>query len=227
MSRDWQVVAVGGIDERGVVGARGPRADFAPGDLAAALRWQAVSAAPYPDFRRLDPASKALAMAAEAVDWSVLPAAVRERTALLLGTAHGCLHTDLKFAASLAGPALAAGLFAFTLPSTPLGVVALRHGLGGPTLALSLPVDRQHEVLGCAADLFASGAAAACCCCLGDWLPGAGAPPGAGPGRTKFVALLLAEGESGAPACLPAGLLSAPDAAARILDHLRRERPRG
>lgn len=226
MNGPWQITAAAGLDERGLVGARGVVAAYDPGhDPGERLRWQAVSQAPYPDFRRLDPLGKAMVMTAELLDADAFAPLQRRRTAVLFGTEYGCLCTDLRFAASLAGPAVAAGLFAFTLPSTALGAVALRHGLGGPTLALSLPAARQHEALGHARDLLSSGAAEACLCCLGDWLPAAEAARAGAPARTKIVALLLAPGDPPPEALVPDGLPQAADAVACILEHLRRERP--
>jgi hypothetical protein len=229
MNHSWSICGAGGIDEHGIAGASGVVADFAALGIDAEerLRWQTVSTSPYADFRRLDPTSKALVLAAETIDWSVLPQGDRQHTAMLLGSEHGCLHTDLQFAASLTGPGIAAGLFAFTLPSTPLGVLALRHGLGGPTVALSLPMGRHHEVLQHAGDLLTNGAAAACLCCFGDWLPTASALRRGRPPRTKMVALLLAKGESTVPTAMPFAVPTGADAAATVLDFLRREHPRG
>jgi hypothetical protein len=217
------VLGAGAIDARGTAGTGGVRAMFAAlgVDAATRLRWAPIHAAPYPDFRRLDPLSRALALAVEAIAWHCVPAATRAATAILFASEYGCLHTDLLFEQSLHRPAdIAAGLFAFTLPSTALGVVALRHGLRGPTLALSLPRARHAEVLAHAASLLRRGQAAACLCCAGDWLPAAAAPAGIEP-RLSLAAVLVGPAAPGEPAADAAVWLAGADPAAAVMAHLR------
>jgi 3-oxoacyl-(acyl-carrier-protein) synthase len=92
-----------------------------------------------PTFRRLDPMSRALVMAVEATGLDdALDEEQRRETALVVQTSVGCLDADLRFARTLGDEVVDGPLFAYTLPSTSLGEVALRHGLRGPSLCLSV-----------------------------------------------------------------------------------------
>lgn len=58
-----------------------------------------------------------------------------DRTAVLLGTAYGCHATDEEYYRGLVqGGRLGASprLFSYTLPSSPVGEIAIQHGLRGP-----------------------------------------------------------------------------------------------
>ena len=141
------VLAVGLVDERRVAGSSGVRAEWRalgldpPGDGRA---FRALFHRPDATFRRLDRASRALVLAAEAAGiGAVLPREARDETALVVETERGSLDADLEFADSLQpGPARGA-LFAYTLPSASLGEVALRHGLRGPAICLSIYAARS------------------------------------------------------------------------------------
>ena len=118
---------------------------------------------PFLDFRRLDPLSRFVCLAVEAIG-EEFPT----RTALLLATSAGCLHADRKFAASLE-TIPAAGVFPYTLPSTCLGDVAIRHELVGPVLCLTTP--HPEEALDEARLLLDMGEAEAAIVCTGDVVP--------------------------------------------------------
>ncbi len=90
-----------------------------------------------PTYRRIDRMSRALVLAAEASGVARFSADERAETAVVLETARGCLESDLEFSAALGTGTVLGPLFPYTLPSTCLGEVALRHGLRGPTLCLS------------------------------------------------------------------------------------------
>lgn len=105
-----------------------------------------------PTFRRIDAMSRALVLAVEATGIrEALPQEARTDTALVVQTRVGCLDADLRFARTLDDEIVDGPLFAYTLPSTSLGEVALRHGLRGPSLCLSVEgaagEDAWHEVL--------------------------------------------------------------------------------
>jgi hypothetical protein len=127
----------GVVDSLGVAGTGGTTAAW-PGEFGLGrLPW--VFERPFPEFRRFDPLTQQVCLAVEALGDGFEPG-----TALVLGTSRGCLDADLKFAASLEdfpNPAV----FPFTLPSTCLGVVAIRHRITGPVLCLSTaPGDRAQ-----------------------------------------------------------------------------------
>lgn len=90
-----------------------------------------------PTYRRIDRMSRALVLAAEASGVARFSVEERNETAVVLETMRGCLESDLEFAAALETGTILGPLFPYTLPSTCLGEVALRHGLRGPTLCLS------------------------------------------------------------------------------------------
>lgn len=90
-----------------------------------------------PTYRRIDRMSRAIVLAAETSGLTRFTDEQRADTAIVLETARGCLESDLEFAAALASGTALGPLFPYTLPSTCLGEVALRHGLRGPTLCLS------------------------------------------------------------------------------------------
>ena len=59
-------------------------------------------------------------------------------------------------------------LFAYTLPSTALGEVCIRHGFQGPPLCFSYPPDSPDPLFREASGLLAAGAASACICVAAD-----------------------------------------------------------
>lgn len=111
-------------------------------------------------FRRLDVASRALVLACEALGLDrVLPEGDRDRTALVVATSLGCLDADRQFARSLGAEMLDAPIFPYTLPSTCVGEIALRHGLRGPGICLSVPPAEHGLAFAEAVGLLAGGEA--------------------------------------------------------------------
>ncbi len=225
------VIGAGALDERGLVGvgpdgARSLVPASALGDLdGARLRWSACfPTRAFPTFRRLDPLAQRASLALEAAGAAALAPALRAETALLLGTAFGCLAADLAFADSLASDPSPA-VFPYTLPSTCLGELALRHGLRGPTLALVTAPGGEGEALREAALWLAAGEAAAAVVVLGDALPAPALARSGEPASPALAALLLAPAGSGeaAPALpTPSALWDAPRPAAALADALWR-----
>lgn len=136
------VAAAAHLDAERLAGTGGVRVRWqelgvpAPGD---GRTFRAVFGRGDETFRRLDPASRALVLACAALGLDrVLGAAHRERTALVVATTLGCLDADRQFARSLGAEMLDAPIFPYTLPSTCLGEVALRHGLRGAGICLSI-----------------------------------------------------------------------------------------
>lgn len=109
-------------------------------------------------YRRLDRISRSLvlATAAAGVD-GLLTAAERNATALLAESCVGCLEIDRRYTSSLAGEVIEAAIFPYTLPSTSLGEVALRHQLRGPTISISVGPDNAGASLREAERMMAAG----------------------------------------------------------------------
>ncbi len=140
MSTALVVVAVGVVDAQGVRGSAGVQAAWsalgvAPPGTARSLRQ--LFGVIDPDWRRLDRASRALILAAEAAGLGrALASADRDDVALVVQTGFGCLDADRRFAACRPADVGAASLFPGTLPSAAPGALAIRFGLRGPTLCL-------------------------------------------------------------------------------------------
>ena len=118
---------------------------------------------PFPDFRRLDPLARFVCLAAEA-----LGVEFPTDTALILDTTLGCLHADRRFEASLHG-VIRPGVFPYTLPSTCLGELAIRHRISG--LALCLTTSDLAAGLEEGSRLLDLGEASAALVCRGDVAP--------------------------------------------------------
>lgn len=157
------VAAIGSVDRDRIAGTGGVAVRWhelpvpAPGD---GRTFRAVFGHGDETYRRLDPASRMLVLACEAAGLDrVLTAAQREATALVVATTVGCLDADRQFAASLGGEMLDAPIFPYTLPSTCLGEVALRHGLRGISVCLSVAPGEAGVALAEAQRLLAAGEA--------------------------------------------------------------------
>jgi hypothetical protein len=138
---DPVILGLGLVDALGVAGT-GMRAvdwgDEHPDPLQSPLGFRHVFDRLDPTYRRIDRISRALVLAVEAAGTSrILDEHARVETALILETVRGCLESDLQFARGLRDGVVLGPVFPYTLPSTCLGEVALRHGLCGPTLCLS------------------------------------------------------------------------------------------
>lgn len=152
MKRECGIVAVGRLDQRGVFAGDGVARRWSevdaepPGDGRV---WRAWFDGPFRTFRRLDLLSRALLVTAEAAGVGRLLTEVERReTAVVVGSTYGSLDADLRFAASLApGREAEAARFPYTLPSTAVGELALRYGLRGPSLFLSVGDDPSVSLL--------------------------------------------------------------------------------
>lgn len=111
-----------------------------------------------PTFRRIDRCSRTLVLAAQAAGLDqLLSLAERHEAALIVETSLGCLEADLRYARALAAGTVEAPTFPYTLPSTCLGEVALRHGLRGPTICLSVEAAQTGASLQEAQRMIAAG----------------------------------------------------------------------
>ena len=117
---------------------------------------------PYENFRLLDPLSRYVAIAVEALGGALDP-----DSAIVLSTTSGCLWADRQFEASRHAD-LRPGLFPYTLPSAAIAAIAIRHGIRGPSLCLSGCAESAHEE---ALRLIAAGDAPAAIVCTGDVVP--------------------------------------------------------
>jgi 3-oxoacyl-(acyl-carrier-protein) synthase len=155
-------------------------------------------------FRRLDATSRALVLAAEAAGIAAVlarvPAVAARDVGLVFETTLGSLDSDLAFAASLGAGMPDGPAFAYTLPSTCLGELALRHGLRGPTVCLTtVPADRG-VALREAALLLATGEVPLAVAGLVDVLTTA---HGDIPAQCRAVVALLAAPRLGLPPVAP------------------------
>jgi hypothetical protein len=95
--------------------------------------WSQVCVQPFDRYPRLDPLSKIISVVAEQV---MASETLRPEMGLILSTAHGCVEPDLAFYRSaVSTPELASPqLFPYTLPSSGLAEVAIRHKVNGPNM---------------------------------------------------------------------------------------------
>ncbi|MBS1586729.1 MAG: 3-oxoacyl-ACP synthase [Bacteroidetes bacterium] len=88
----------------------------------------------YPKFFKMDPLCKWAWLAAESLlkkgDGFLYDGLDKNKIALVLATAHGCLEVDKKYNESIATIASPA-LFVYTLPNIMLGEICIRHGFKG------------------------------------------------------------------------------------------------
>ncbi len=146
-----KVIAVGCVDERGIGGTAGLSKSWE--ELGVALpgngrTYRELSGKSDPTFRRLDKQTRAIVLAAEAcgID-ELLSAEEREETALVTETICGAIEVDLRYTRALDMGVVHAAIFPYTLQSTCLGDVTLRHGLRGPTVCLSIEHGQEGEAL--------------------------------------------------------------------------------
>jgi hypothetical protein len=192
------ITSAGCVDRDGFTGSAGWSASWSALGVDPRrdrLRWPAVFPRPFPDFRHLDRLSRVLAVAAECA--GLAPGMPRaEETALAFISDEGCLDADARFERSLHDiEGTQSGLFPFTLTSTGLGALAIRHGFRGPTLAFSAPRGHEGRPLEDACELVASGEVPRLVLCMGDWV-GAEAEAALGiETRAEIVALTLEAGD--------------------------------
>lgn len=114
-------------------------------------------------FGRMDLLSQLALLAVEklGVNFDELP---RDRIAICLASSAGSLATDAEYwkgRDQAGGPSPT--LFTYTLPSAPIGEIAIRHRITGPNLCF---VSDGREVQAEATELLRRGAADACVCVI-------------------------------------------------------------
>ncbi len=162
MTTSPAILAIGVVDAHGVHGTSGLRSSWnelggeSPGDRRTFTK---LFGRRDPTFRRLDGQTRAIVLAAEACGISqVLSVEERDETALITETSRGSIEIDLRYTRSLERDVVEAAIFPYTLQSTCLGDIALRHGLRGPTVCLSTETTDEGEALREAQRFFAAGA---------------------------------------------------------------------
>ncbi|MEO6596556.1 MAG: beta-ketoacyl synthase N-terminal-like domain-containing protein [Planctomycetota bacterium] len=155
------IVAIGAVDHERIAGTTGIHVRWrdlgspAPGT---GRTFRTVFGRSDETFRRLDRVSRALVLASTAAGLdAVLPEGARAGCALVIETTLGCLDSDLRFAQSLGTGMCDGPIFPYTLPSTCLGEIALRHGLRGPSLCLSIAPEARGLAFAEATNLLAAG----------------------------------------------------------------------
>jgi 3-oxoacyl-(acyl-carrier-protein) synthase len=100
------------------------------------LHWSLLSDSDPSRFLRMDLMCRLGFMAAEllAVNFDALPNARRDRLGVCVESFTGSLDTDIRFAQTPRP-----SIFAYTLPSTVIGEICIRHRLKGPVLSLISP----------------------------------------------------------------------------------------
>ncbi len=130
------------------------------------LRWGTLFNSETSRFGRMDLLSRLGLMAVELLEagFEAMEPAQRDAVGVCVETRSGCTATDMRF---LQLPL--ASTFAYTLPSTVLGEICIRHRFRGPVMCL-LPAPGQAGSLETALGWLKRGEAGACVCVACDQL---------------------------------------------------------
>jgi len=141
------------------------------------LRWSDLFKSECPRFGRADPLSKLALIAVELLDlrFPDMPDSRRRNTGVCLDTRFGSLSADLQFLQT-GSP----NVFTYTLPSTAIGEICIRHKLQGPVRCFVSARAGTGTIIEEAVDLLGSGEAEACLCLHCDALAFS-APPALSP----------------------------------------------
>jgi len=216
-----QVLAVGLVDRDGVYGTTGVSVTWeqlATDPPGTAKTLKAVFDRTDPTFRRIDLPAKTLVLAAEAAGvGGLLTDEQRAATTICVETEVGSITTDVDFQDSLKEEVVQAGIFPYSLTSTCLGELALRYGLRGATVSMSVLPDGPGEGLRESLRILAAGEAPFVLTGYVDALrdPAAGREPGA----CGLLALLAQQGEGIAQLSWPSAEDSDPFRPLRQLCH--------
>lgn len=146
-------------------------------------------------FSRLDLLSRLAVLAVEPLS-AHFGATPRDRIGICLSARAGSISTDVEYWEGrdrVGGPSPT--LFAYTLPSSAIGEIAIRHRLRGPNLCW---VGHEERVMEEAGELLRRGEADACLCLACDVVtPGASSALGETP-AARAAALYLRRGGEGA-----------------------------
>ena len=145
-------------------------------------------------FGRLDPVCQLGLAAVEAlgIEFTKQP---RAEIAVCVATQAGSLSTDVQYWRTRNEPGGASpSLFVYTLPSSLVGEIAIRHGLTGPNLCF---LGDGGELLDEAADLIGRGEATACVCVCCDVVSLLAAATVGLPAEARACAAYLQHGGAG------------------------------
>lgn len=90
------------------------------------------------------------------------------RTAIVLGTAFGCHATNEEYYRGLRREGPSPRLFAYTLPSSPVGEISIHYGVRGPATTLANGLTSGVDALAAAAAMLAAGRADRVLACAAD-----------------------------------------------------------
>jgi 3-oxoacyl-(acyl-carrier-protein) synthase len=127
--------------------------DLARGEFDG-LHWSLLSDSDPSRFLRMDLMCRLGFLAAEllAVNFDALPNARRDKLGVCVESFTGSLDTDIRFAQTPRP-----SIFAYTLPSTVIGEICIRHRLKGPVLSLISPNSNGESILTEAAEWLRDG----------------------------------------------------------------------
>jgi 3-oxoacyl-(acyl-carrier-protein) synthase len=125
------------------------------------LRWSELFKSEAQRFARMDWLSRLGLMAVELLDvrFETWDTHDREQAGVCVETAAGCLASDAEFL-RLPRPTV----FTYTLPSTVIGEICIRHRFKGPMLCLMSPGKSTRAAMDEAAAWLREGSARACLC---------------------------------------------------------------
>ena len=163
------------------------------------LRWPALFKSEAQRFARMDWLSRLGLMAVELLDaqFETRDAKDLEQTGVCVETAAGCLTSDAEFL-RLSRPTV----FSYTLPSTVIGEICIRHRFKGPMLCLMSSGNSTPATMDEAAAWLREGSAKSCLCVSCEAMsPDCRRTAPAGPGmeNTWQACALLLGRKSGGP----------------------------
>ncbi len=167
MTRDIVLTACGFIDETGYGAGREQNAwEDAAAKAPREFPWRTISRDRFDRFGRMDAMSK---YAVAVVELLGLPPAPEKSgwpaIAISLGTELGSLGVDVEFLQSMGGPRGASPrLFAYTLPSTAIGEIAIRHRISGANICVAGGSDSGLLALMEGVEMVECGEVDACVC---------------------------------------------------------------
>jgi 3-oxoacyl-[acyl-carrier-protein] synthase-1 len=143
-----------GNDQTGLRGWPAPlKENLAAGEMDG-LHWSLLSDSDPSRFLRMDLMCRLGFMATEllAVNFDAMTAPCREHLGVCVESFTGSLDTDIRFARTPRP-----SIFAYTLPSTVIGEICIRHQLKGPVLSLLSPDTNGADALTEAAEWLQAG----------------------------------------------------------------------
>jgi len=125
----------------------------------------------YPKFFKMDKLCKWAWLGAEYLLTGIpsLESTDKNKVAVVLATAHGCLDVDKKYSETIAVPSPA--LFVYTLPNIMLGEICIRHGFKGEQLCMASEAFDAEELCFIVGNLLQNTGMEACLC---GWVDVAG-----------------------------------------------------